>query len=76
MPSAFVVYYAWRIRGERKIDGKMGATMRPSVQNSQDLNESELKLLQQVEEGLAITADVSRADVLLYARQPPAARRS
>lgn len=70
MPSAFVVYYAWRFRGERKIDGKMGATMRPSVQNSQDLNESELKLLQQVEEGLAITADVSRADVLLYARQP------
>ncbi|HEY64101.1 MAG TPA: hypothetical protein G4O02_05965 [Caldilineae bacterium] len=43
--------------------------MHPVIKNCQGLEETDRQHLQRVEDGLAITADVSRADVLLYCRQ-------
>ncbi len=43
--------------------------MHPVIQNCQELCDDDRQLLQRVEDGLAITADVSRADVLLYCQQ-------
>ncbi len=42
--------------------------MHPIVKSCQGLSDADLQFLQQVEDGLAITAGVSRADVLLYGR--------
>jgi two-component sensor histidine kinase len=44
-------------------------TMHPVIHSCQGLGETDIQFLQQVEDGLAITADISRADVLLYGRQ-------
>ncbi len=45
--------------------------MHPIIKSCPGLDESDYQHLQRVEDGLAITADVSRADVLLYCRQSP-----
>jgi two-component sensor histidine kinase len=47
--------------------------MDPSIESCQGLSESDVQFLQQVEDGLSIAADVSRADLLLYGRQGPRA---